>query len=68
MSVDLSFHQVRRGRWVSSPSGWVIESRGVSGPFAVIAPTRELAGQARTFDGAVTLALRLMAVTRGETT
>lgn len=52
---------------MSSPSGWVIESRGVSGPFAVIAPTRELAGQARTFDGAVTLALRLMAVKRGET-
>ncbi len=66
MSADLSFHQVRRGRWVSSLSGWVIESRGMSGPYAVIAPTRELAGQARTFDGALTLALRLMAVARGE--
>lgn len=66
MSADLSFHQVRRGRWVSSLSGWVIESRGMGGPYAVIAPTRELAGQARTFNGALTLALRLMAVARGE--
>lgn len=65
MSADLSFHQVRRGRWVSSATGWVIESRGMSGPYVVIAPTRERAGQARTFDGALTLALRLMAVARG---
>lgn len=65
MSADLSFHQVRRGRWVSSLSGWVIESRGMDGPYVVIAPTREMAGQARTFAGAVTVALRLMAVARG---
>lgn len=65
MSADLSFHQVRRGRWVSSATGWVIEARGTSGPYAVITPAGQLARQTRTLDGAITVALRLMAEARG---